>query len=287
MKQGTSQEMSNRDQADFWNTEAGPNWVAHQAALDAAFAPVLDLVLAEAAPEPGQSVLDIGCGTGASVLGFARAVGPNGRVLGVDISATLLALARDRLEGIVQAQVVEADAARDPLHGPHDLAVSRFGVMFFDDPAAAFAHIAAALRPGARLVMSAWGPAPQNPWFMEPAAVARARLGPPPRVDRTLPGPFAWEEAARVTDQLMRAGLSDVQVSAREVHLTPADGLRGAARLSTHIGPAQSVLRHFNGTEADRAAIEDGIAAAFASYDSAEGLRIPALINLVTARVPA
>ncbi len=275
----------NSDQAEFWSTEAGRNWVTFQRALDVVMEPVLDLVLEHADLQSGEVVIDIGCGTGASTLRAAQAVGPNGAVHGYDISPVMLDLAAQRTSELGHVTLSEADAQSHTFaQGAADALISRFGVMFFADPTAAFANLARALRPGGRMVMAAWGPAPQNPWFMDPARVARERLGTPPKVDRTLPGPFAFEDADRVTRLLGAAGLN-VTVTPVDLHLGALASLDDLAEQSCHIGPASGIMREFNATAADRNAIRDGIAQAFSAYDTGDGVRVPARINLITARV--
>lgn len=277
--------MSNADQAEFWAGQV--SWVTYQRQMDLTLAPVLDMLLERADLQAGESVLDLGCGTGDSVLAAAQRVGPGGRVTGLDISPTLLDLARQRVKGHMGARIdlIAADAQIHPFANQSDVMISRFGVMFFADTAAAFRNIATGLTPGARLVVATWGPAPQNPWFMEAAAAARAHLGDPPKSDRTLPGPFAFEDPARILPQLRQAGLDHVAVEEVPVELA-AGALEDAATVSSHLGPANSVLRHFEGTEQDRAIVRENIAASFAKYQTKNGLRIPALINLYTATCP-
>lgn len=275
----------NTEQAEFWSSEAGRNWVRHQSGLDRIMAPVLDVVLEHAALQTGETVLDIGCGTGAATLRAAQAVGPQGAVHGYDISPVLLELAEARTAELPQVTLTQADAqAHVFARGAADALISRFGVMFFADTTAAFANLARALRPCGRMVMAAWGPAHLNPWFMDPARVARDRLGTPPKVDRTLPGPFAFEDADRVT-RLLGAGGLDVTVMPVDLHLGALDTLEALADQSCHIGPAVGIMRDFNATDADRTAIRDGIALAFSAYDTDNGVRVPARINLITARV--
>ncbi|MEM8578924.1 MAG: methyltransferase domain-containing protein [Pseudomonadota bacterium] len=270
----------NADQADFW--AGATSWVDHQAAMDGVLAPVLDALLARADLQPGWDVLDIGCGTGASTLAAAQAVGPAGSVTGLDISPALLGLARDRTEGLPNVTLIEGDAQTHPFApASADAVISRFGVMFFADTTAAFANIARALRPGATMSLAAWGPAPQNPWFMLPAKVARARLGTPPKVDRTLPGPFAFEDANRTHSMLTDAGL-DVSIDTVELTLDGGPSPAEAAALCTRIGPAASILRQFEGTEDDRQAIAAGIASEMAQWHQGH-VHIPACIHLITA----
>lgn len=274
--------MNNADQAEFWAAQT--SWIHHQAAMDKLLDPVLDLVLTQAQLQPGEHVLDIGCGTGASVLAAANAVGAAGHVRGVDISPALLQSARDRAAGRTEISLLCADAQSEPLGTGYDALISRFGVMFFEDTPAAFARLAQALKPGARLVMAAWGPAHENPYFMQAAVASREVLGEMPKVDRTLPGPFAFEDAARVQKDLAAAGLQDISVTPHRLDLTPAGGLPEFAELSLAIGAAASAVRHFDATPSQIATLRTAILARFAEFEKPEGLRIPALINLITAR---
>lgn len=280
--------MSNADQAQFWRSEAGHKWVTLQAQMDTLLRPVLDLVLDHADLTLGARVLDVGCGTGASVARAARAVGARGHVTGIDISDTMLELARDRLREVANTACLMADAqthAFDP--DSFDAVISRFGVMFFADTTAAFANIARALTPGAQLTLAAWGPAPQNPYFIEAAAAAKSIFGPMDKVDRTLPGPFAFEDAARVIPLLRAAGLVDVQCDAHHLHLHAPGDLRALADLLCQIGPADAALRQFDASADDRARLVDALMGRFARYEGADGIEIPALITLYTARAAA
>ncbi|MBL6080859.1 methyltransferase domain-containing protein [Belnapia sp. T18] len=129
-----TQEGPNAAQAAYWNGPATRAWAREHERIDARFAPVLDLLLARAAPRPGEHVLDIGCGSGTSTIALAERVGPDGRVLGVDIAAESVEAARRRIAaaGLAQAEALLADAAAHPFpSGGFDLLASRFGVMFF------------------------------------------------------------------------------------------------------------------------------------------------------------
>lgn len=280
--------MSNADQQTFWSDEAGSSWVALQDQLDTLFQPVLDLVLDHANLKSGMRVLDVGCGTGTSVALAAECVGTSGHVTGIDIAETMLAHAERGLSERKNTALIRGDGQVYPFDPEQfDALISRFGVMFFDDTTAAFANMAQGLCKGARITMAAWGPAPQNPFFMTPAKVAKALLGPMPPVDRTLPGPFAFEDASRIIPMLQNAGLGDVSVQSVDLMLTPAGDAATLAKLCCDIGPAQSALQHHNASADDRAALEAAIAARFAEHDTPEGFRIPACINLYSARKPA
>lgn len=279
---------ANADQAEFWTQDAGRTWVQQQAALDAFMQPVLDGVFARAPLRAGDSVLDIGCGTGASTLQAAERVGASGTVTGVDISPTMSAMAQRRGADIAHVSFHIADAAE---HGfapaAHDHLISRFGVMFFADPIAAFAHMITALKPGAQITFAAWGQIENNPWFTLAARAARDRLGAPPKVDPDAPGPFAFRETARVSRILSAAGFDRVTAEATDILLTPTGSPSDVARMATSVGPAARTLEHFNGTEADSAAICDAVERDFEPFETAQGVRVPAEINYFRAFAPA
>ena len=278
----------NDGQRAFWNDGPGQNWVAYQPDLDALHQPVSDLILAAAEPRLGETVLEIGCGAGALAFELASAVGNTGHVHGVDISRPLLEKARGRrLEaGLTHIEFTEGDAQDMDLDvGVYDLVISRFGVMFFADPVAAFRNIARSLKPGGRMVFAAWCGPEHNPWFRVPQAMAESRLGAVPPGDPTAPGPMAFRDGDRLLNILEDAGFDSAAYAPTEVHLHHPGGLDAVLRMVSVIGPLAGMLRDKGGTEADRGAILADIAQAFQPFDTAEGILIPAQVNLVTAEV--
>lgn len=278
--------MSNIEQEEFWTSDAGPNWVAEQENMDAVLAPVLALLLDRAPLKPGDRVLDIGCGTGASVAHAATAVGVSGHVTGLDISQTMLDLAGSR-HSAANVAFLKADAQTHRFDTPFDALISRFGVMFFDDTVAALANLNTALVPGGTMTFAAWGPAPQNPYFMVPAKAAIGVLGDMPKVDRTLPGPFAFEDSARVLDMMHTAGLADPAVETVHLDLTPPGDATATAALFLKIGPAQKAAEYHKADAAQTAQVCDAVANAISQFDTDLGLRIPACIHIYSARKPA
>ena len=277
----------NSDQAEFWSSDAGRTWVAEQTSMDAVLQPVLDGVLTRADLQAGQSVLDIGCGTGISSIEAAVRVGTSGLVLGADISPTMLESATARARDLSNVQFLKADAAAHTFEqGAFDCLISRFGVMFFSDPVGAFHNIALGLKPGARLTMATWGQIPNNPWFTLPAQAAKAVVGAPPAVDPDEPGPFAFRDAGRVCDLLRAAGLEEVAVEIAHIELTPPGTIAVAAAIATKVGPASRTFAYFESADADRQAVEKALRDAFKPYETADGVRIPAEINYFTARAP-
>ena len=142
-------------QLAYWNSAAGAKWLTRQAETDAMLQVAQDAAIAQAAVAAGEVVLDIGCGCGASTLALAARVGPGGRVMAVDVSEAMLARAKERAKDLPQVECLVADAAAHPFAPESfDLLFSRFGVMFFGDPAAAFAHLRKALKPSGRVVFA-------------------------------------------------------------------------------------------------------------------------------------
>ena len=278
----------NADQQTYWSDKAGPYWVARMAPMDQTLGPVLDAVLAAAALTPGDQVLDIGCGAGTSTIAAAQQVGPSGQVVGVDISESLLAKARQIAEGTPQAGFLLADAQTHAFDDGHiDCILSRFGVMFFDDPEAAFINMAKALRPGGRMAFASWGAISENPYFTLPARTATGIFGPVPKTDPDDPGPFAFRETARVTGILEAAGMVDIDAKELPMDLTPPGDAAAVADVLCDIGSAHRILTHFEATPDMRAQLVAALAEALQVFETEQGLRIPALINIFTARKPA
>src|ERR1700752_4334802 len=163
----------NATEIAYWNGPGGERWRAHQRIHDALLAPVSELLMERAAARAGEFVLDIGCGGGTTSIALARQVAPNGRVLGVDVSEPQLERARECARELAPAglpvEFVYGDATVYPFEpGRADMLFSRFGVMFFADPARSFANLRAGLRAGARMVFACWREPRENPWMMLP-----------------------------------------------------------------------------------------------------------------------
>ena len=240
---------SNAWQLADWNGENGERWLVNQERLDRMLAPYGDAAIAAAGASPGEKVLDVGCGAGATSLDLAAHVGAQGHVLGVDISEALIGHARARVPAGVPLEFAVADASRAPLPRAHfDLLFSRFGVMFFDDPGAAFAHLREALKPGGRLCFICWRGAAENDWVRLPMSALQALLPVPPAPDPEAPGPFSFGDRDRVTRILDTAGFADISFTPFDHPQIYGEGIdadaavEDALRLSMQIGPIARVL---------------------------------------------
>lgn len=235
--------IANSIQRDNWNGDGGRAWVADADERDVALAGVGEDLLRTADPRSGEAVLDIGCGCGATSLAIARHVGPSGVVHGIDISDLMLAVARERARaaGLSNISFTQADVQTHEFEpSSHDLAVSRFGTMFFDDASAAFRNVARSLRPGGRLCIATWQPLVVNDWLNIPGAVLE-RYGPLPDM-ATGPGMFAQSDPSTVTALLQSAGFSDIEVRPIDILMTLGETPEKAADYVAGSGMGRAVL---------------------------------------------
>lgn len=278
----------NAAQIDAWNGEVGRKWLLHEATVEAMMVDVSECLMERVAVAPGDRVLEVGCGGGGLSVRLARAVGPGGAVLGLDVSAPLLARAEARRQeaGLAQLAFREADAqvADLPEAGFTHL-VSQFGVMFFADPVAAFANLRRALRPGGRVVLAAQAPIGDSMFFKLSLEAAVARLG---RSEGGgvpgAPGPFAFADLRRTEGILASAGFEDVRGRAVDIQFRIPGGLAEAAELGTQIGAGGGRIREAGASEEVRLAIAKDLRAAFASHAGPEGVTLPGRFNLFEAR---
>jgi len=275
-------EQINADMLAFWNGQGGHIWVARQAHTDTTLAPVTEALLAFAAPRMGEQVLDVGCGCGAPTLDFARAVGPVGRVAGLDISGPMLAEgeARAKLADIPNVDWRQADPATAALD-EFDVLISAFGVMFFGDPVAAFANMRRAASLGARMALVCWRTLAENPWMEVPMNAVAGHLPPRPPAVPNAPGMFAFANPERVTEVLTAAGWAPPRFEKLDLDLDIAAGrgLEEAVIQSTQIGAVNSWLRN-QPAEIVAAAVAS-LRDALAPYRKGESVRLPGAMWLI------
>src|SRR5262249_7669465 len=247
-----------------------------------------DLLLTRAAAMPGEAVLDVGCGTGATTLPLAEAVGTRGTGVGVDISEPMLAVARHRgaERGFANGLPLFAGAQTHPWQRDRfDLVVSRFGMMFFVDPVAAFRNLLGACCSGGRLCFVCWAPLLENPHFQVPFDLVVRRLGPPAPKPAHAPGPLAFTDTDYVRNILDDAGFEQVRIAREAVDIIGSTP-NNEARFACMMGPSGALLDEHNADALTRNAIQQEMAEAFASYVSDGSMCLPASVFLVTASRP-
>jgi SAM-dependent methyltransferase len=280
--------IANTAQREYWNTVAGPRWVGLEGFVERRVRAVNDLLLARGEAKAGDRVLEIGCGTGAFTVPLAVAVGASGRVLGADISAAMLGGARKRLAeaGLRNVSLVEADAQIHKFEpGRFDLIASRFGVMFFADPAAAFTNLLAAARPLGRLCFACWGPLDENEHWLVPYRVALRHLGPPEPKPARAPGPMAFADPDYVQEFLGKAGFADIAVHREHPDIFASTPEEEAEHASI-MGPSGRLIDEKKPDAATRQAIRREIEEAFAAYTRGGKMSLPSTVFLVTAHRP-
>jgi SAM-dependent methyltransferase len=237
----------------------------------------------------GERVLDVGCGAGQTLVQLAEQVGSNGWVTGIDIAEPLVNLARARITASSHAHVdvVLADAESVVLDQPYDALFSRFGVMFFDDPAAAFVNLARSLRSAGRLAFLCWQTIDLNPWASLPLQAVRSIAPETPMPDMLLPGrpgPFRFGDPDLVRNILARAGFRDVALTphATQMSFGGAQTVEEAVTFALEIGPSARVASQMPAESLPRA--RTALASVFQSALSSDGIRMLANTFVVTAR---
>jgi SAM-dependent methyltransferase len=281
--------MSNDEMVRYWNESAGPVWVAQQERLDAQIGPLGVRTRARATIRSGERVLDVGCGCGGTTLELAGDVGAGGRVVAVDISRPMLERGKQRardagLEASIDWRLDDAQTARFE-SAAFDLIFSRFGVMFFADPVAAFTNVRRALRPGGRIAFVCWQPPDKNPWMLAPALAAAQHIAFPAPPPPDAPGPFAFGDAAHVRGILERAGFVDVAHDAVNEPLRLAgDTVDEALELCLQIGPVGAALREAKPSDEVRARVTGAVRRVIESFETSRGIEAEAGAWIVTAR---
>jgi SAM-dependent methyltransferase len=273
------------EQTALWNGRAGSAWVEAQDLLDPMLRPLEDLLLEAVSASSAGRVLDVGCGTGSTTLAVARRLGTRGSSIGMDISQPMISTARARAEHEgTPATFICANAQHHAFEpASFDLIVSRFGVMFFDDPVGAFANLRRAAKHDAELRFVAWRSAADNP-FMTTAERAAAPLLPNMPARRPgAPGQFAFADPGRVERILHGSGWSDIHIRPIDVACTLPE--KGLVRYLTRLGPLGLILPELNGPT--RTQVIDTVRAAFEPYVHGAEVRFTAACWMVVAKASA
>jgi len=272
----------NAAQIEYWNAAAGETWAQYQEQLDRQIAPLGLEALRTLAPAKGEAVIDIGCGCGQTTLDLASRVGKEGSVMGIDISAPMLDVARHRpVSGPgLRPQFREVDAQSGDLgRAVFDAAFSRFGVMFFSDPVAAFSNIRRALKPRGRFGFVCWRPLDENAWLLAPLNAAHPFLPAPAAADPLAPGPFALADADRVRSMLMDAGFATVAIAPFDALIGSGD-VDSTLALTLKVGPLGAALRE---NPQLKGKIAHTVREVLTQYVTPAGVMMPAAVWIVLA----
>lgn len=271
----------------YWSGEGGDQWARQNDFTESLLAPVMAALLAAINARRGERVVDTGCGCGALGLALAKAVGPQGRVLGIDVSPAMLAVARRLTPTGLRAEFVEADATTYAFpRGGFDLLTSRHGVMFFADPVRAFANLRSALKPGGGLVFSCFRTPKENPWAMTPLESAYQVMPRLPKPGPEDPDPFSFADPARVERILGGAGFDAIKLTPHDLSfdIAAGGGLETAIGYMIDIGPASRTFD--KGDTAARAKVEAALRAGLAPHVKGKSVPLAAGIWIVTAKNP-
>jgi ubiquinone/menaquinone biosynthesis C-methylase UbiE len=277
----------NAREVQYWNSAQTRAWADEYEVIDRLFAGLTRVALDHAAPKLGERVIDIGCGSGTTVLELAARVGPTGYVLGADVSKPSVEKARERIAaaGVQQAEITLCDVSTHTFPAnSFDLVFSRFGVMFFTDPVAAFANIHKAMKSDGRLAVAVFRTPQENKWATAALAAVRHLLPPitPPGPED--PGQFSWADAARVRRILETAGFQDISLTPHDPEM-PLAGRGGAAEAASFMSRVGPVVRAMSdASEQRRKEVRAALEAFFKIHEGPKGIVLPGAIWVVTAR---
>lgn len=280
----------NAGMAEFWNGNGGKNWLSREARLEASLRPFGQQAMAAGAITGGQQILDIGFGCGDSTIEMANKVGVQGQVHGVDISVAMVAAAESKAaeKGVANVSFECADAQTKVFSGnSYDLIFSRFGVMFFDDPIAAFKNIYTSLKPGGRLAFICWAPRDQNAWVGLPLQIVAKHLALPAPPGSDEPGPFSLSEEPRVSGILGAAGFANIVVEPFQTPFVLGGDVDEALSFLMQLSPAGGAINNAEADEETRARITLDMAELLKSHKSDKGVSMNAAALLVTAHKAA
>jgi len=278
--------IANQTQHEFWNGKAGEQWASGHARFDAMLRPIGIAAIDKAAPRPGEHVLDVGCGGGETLVQLAARIAPDGRLTGIDLSGPLLALAKQRGDTLsVPVDLLQGDVQTQRFPAAQfDLLFSRFGVMFFADPVAAFRNLRHSLKADGRLAFACWRRLDDNPWIKLPREVVLRHVPPPTSPEPGAPGMLAFADPDHVRTILTTAGFRDVALDPLDTQILIGGGapldqiVEGLAKE----GPTAALIVELPRDR--RAALFAELRAALAPHAGTDGVQLGAGSWIVTAR---
>jgi ubiquinone/menaquinone biosynthesis C-methylase UbiE len=275
-------DIANIECFDAWNGDSGHRWADEADRRDSVLAPIGDVLINAANLQPGEHLLDIGCGCGATTLRAAHAVGDAGFACGLDLSAPMLDIARQRRDtaGVVNAEFVQGDAQTQRFDTTSDVAISRFGTMFFADPVAASTNIARGLAPGGRVCLATWQPLVANDWLTIPGAALLRYGSLPDSADRG-PGMFGQSDPDTVTSTLQAAGYRDIELTPVTVTMRLGNDVNDATNYLASSGVGRAVLETVPSDQ--RAAAIDAVRAVLTDHADDDGVRLDGAIWIIGA----
>jgi SAM-dependent methyltransferase len=275
----------NAAQIEYWNEVSGPKWVRLQEELDEQLKPLEDALLAQVDLRAGHSVLDVGCGCGATSLALADRVGTSGAVTGIDVSQPMIAHGESHVGERSNINFVMGDAQVWTLPtASYDHIVSRFGVMFFGDPVAAFTNLRAHLKPGGRFSFICWRAFADNPWMTVPVEAAGQHVPMPLDGDPYAPGPAALADAERTERLLREAGFTEVRIAPndQDLHIGPGGTLDASVDFAMKMGPVPRMIA--DADEETIAKVRAAIREALMAHDGEDGVRLRSATWIVQAK---
>lgn len=280
---------ANADMSAFWNGDNGRKWVRFQDMMDVSLMPLGHRAMTAAEISTGDRIVDVGCGCGDTTLELARRVGPGGHVLGVDISTPMLARAKARAAAAKNVALAHGDAQSHPFEAAaFDVVFSRYGVMFFDDPVAAFVNLKSALKPGGRVAFVCWQPAKDNPWVRLPLDAVAKHVPLPAPTPPGEPGEFGFADDQRVIRILSDAGFTETSVKKYDSPIIVAGGggIEETIAFFFEMGPVGRAITAADADDGTKSRIAAELHDALAPYETEDGVVMGAANWIVTARRP-
>ena len=255
-------------------------WLEAAPDLETSFSEVLEALFRAAQLRSGEAVLDVGCGTGPTLVYASKAVGPDGRVLGIDVAPPLVAVAEKRAPENVE--LIIGDAGTHAYEtGTFDAIVANFGIMFFGDNTAAFENLRSAMKPGGRMAATFWATPPENPWFSMPRRIVDAFVDNVPRPDPSGPGPMRFGNPASLKSIIEKTGWKS-EIRTLDLMLRPPGSPERVADLHMKVTVGM-MIKGVEVSEQKLNEIRMAVADACKQYQSDQGIAVPARIHVIEA----